>query len=165
MLTIYSAFWLRAGSQVSDSETLKFQSCSAAIKSSGTLVRGHLKEDLIVAQYLERIEAVSPKLNAIVQLTTEAALESARQSDAALARRNLKGPFTAYRWDRSEPKSGLHPLFMLSLNESSQHGKAESRERPPSCATARQEADGRMFWLTRNRFFGSYLAFTDPRRL
>jgi hypothetical protein len=30
---------------------------------------------------------------------------------------------------------------------------------------ARQEADGRMFWLTRNRFFGSYLAFTDPRRL
>jgi hypothetical protein len=50
MLTIYSAFWLRAGSQVSDSETLKFQSCSAAIKSSGTLVRGHLMEDLIVAQ-------------------------------------------------------------------------------------------------------------------
>ena len=40
----------------------------------------------VVRAYLERIEAVNPKLNAIVQLSAEAALEAARQSDAALAR-------------------------------------------------------------------------------
>ena len=32
-------------------------------------------------------------------------------------------------------------------------------------ATVRQEAAGRMFWFTRKRFFGSYFAFTDARRL
>jgi len=29
----------------------------------------------------------------------------------------------------------------------------------------RQEAAGKMFWLTRKRFFGSYFVFTDTSRL
>ena len=62
---------------------------------------------------------------------------------------DLKGPLHG-RTDGIDPspKAACTHFFMLSLNESSQHGKAASRERPPSCATARQEADGRMFWLT-----------------
>ncbi len=46
----------------------------------------------VVNAYLERIEAVNPKLNAVVQLTADAALEQAREADTALARGELKGP-------------------------------------------------------------------------
>jgi amidase len=46
----------------------------------------------VVTAYLERIDAVNPKLNAIVQLTAETALEQARESDAAIARGEIRGP-------------------------------------------------------------------------
>lgn len=46
----------------------------------------------VVNAYLERIEAVNPKLNAVVQLTADTALEQAREADTALARGELKGP-------------------------------------------------------------------------
>jgi len=45
-----------------------------------------------VQAYLERIEAVNPKLNAVVQLTAESALHDAHLADAALARGEVKGP-------------------------------------------------------------------------
>jgi amidase len=46
----------------------------------------------VVSAYLERIEAVNPQLNAVVQLTADVALEEARAADDALARGDLKGP-------------------------------------------------------------------------
>lgn len=46
----------------------------------------------VVNAYLKRIEAVNPKLNAVVQLPADAALEQARQADDALARGEHKGP-------------------------------------------------------------------------
>ena len=46
----------------------------------------------VVQAYLERIEAVNPKLNAVVQLVAEPALGDARLADAALARGEVKGP-------------------------------------------------------------------------
>jgi amidase len=46
----------------------------------------------VVNAYLRRIEAVNPKLNAVVQLTAEAARAQAREADTALARGELKGP-------------------------------------------------------------------------
>lgn len=46
----------------------------------------------VVNAYLKRIEAVNPRLNAIVQLTGDAALARAREADAALAREAIKGP-------------------------------------------------------------------------
>ena len=46
----------------------------------------------VVNAYLERIDVVNPKLNAIVQLTTETALEQARESDAAIVRGEIRGP-------------------------------------------------------------------------
>ena len=45
-----------------------------------------------VDAYLERIEAVNPQLNAVVQLCAETARAQADQADAALARGELLGP-------------------------------------------------------------------------
>src|ERR1700749_2025789 len=46
----------------------------------------------IVEAHLERIAAVNPKLNAVVQLTAESARKQAEEADAALARGEIKGP-------------------------------------------------------------------------
>ena len=46
----------------------------------------------VVEAYIHRIEAVNPQLNAVVQLTAEAALTQAREADVALARGEIKGP-------------------------------------------------------------------------
>src|SRR5262245_57980307 len=46
----------------------------------------------VVNAYLQRIEAVNPQLNAVVQLTADTALKQAREADAALARGDSKGP-------------------------------------------------------------------------
>jgi amidase len=46
----------------------------------------------VVQVYLQRIEAVNPHLNAVVQLRAEAALAEARAADAALARGQVLGP-------------------------------------------------------------------------
>ncbi|MEA2856978.1 MAG: amidase, partial [Methylobacteriaceae bacterium] len=46
----------------------------------------------IVAAHLDRIAAVNPKLNAVVQVTADAARKDAAEADAALARGEIKGP-------------------------------------------------------------------------
>jgi amidase len=57
----------------------------------------------VVEAHLGRIEAVNPGLNAIAQLTSEAALEAAGEADEALARGEVRGPlhgvpFTVKDW-------------------------------------------------------------------
>jgi amidase len=51
-----------------------------------------ISSEEVVEAYLERIEKVNPKLNAVVQLTADAARVQAREADAALARGLIKGP-------------------------------------------------------------------------
>src|SRR5215467_7061994 len=46
----------------------------------------------VVEAYIHRIEAVNPRLNAVVQLTADTALARAKQADVALARREINGP-------------------------------------------------------------------------
>ena len=46
----------------------------------------------VVEAYLDRIEAVNPRLNAVVTLTAERARAEAREADASLARGELRGP-------------------------------------------------------------------------
>lgn len=46
----------------------------------------------VVEAHLERIDAVNPELNAVVQLAAEQALAAARHADAALARNEIMGP-------------------------------------------------------------------------
>src|SRR3954447_8582189 len=51
-----------------------------------------LSSKAVVEAHLERIAKVNPKLNAVVQLTAEAARKEADEADAALARGDIKGP-------------------------------------------------------------------------
>lgn len=51
-----------------------------------------ISSEEVVSAYLARIEKVNPTLNAIVQLTPDAALERARDADAATARGESWGP-------------------------------------------------------------------------
>lgn len=51
-----------------------------------------ISSEEIVNAYLERIEAVNPQLNAVVQLTADTARAQAREADAALTRGEIKGP-------------------------------------------------------------------------
>src|ERR1700742_1600224 len=51
-----------------------------------------LSSKAIVEAHLEQIAKVNPKLNAIVQLTADAARKEADEADAALARGDIKGP-------------------------------------------------------------------------
>jgi amidase len=46
----------------------------------------------VINAYLQRIEAINPKINAIVQLTADTAREQAREADVALAHGKSKGP-------------------------------------------------------------------------
>jgi amidase len=46
----------------------------------------------VVAAYIERIAAVNPAINAVVQLAGDAALDDARRADAVLARGDAVGP-------------------------------------------------------------------------
>jgi len=51
-----------------------------------------ISSEEVVEAYLDRIEKVNPKLNAVVQLTANAARAQAREADTALARGQIKGP-------------------------------------------------------------------------
>ena len=64
--------------------------------SATTLARAIRTKEIssaeVVQTYLQRIAAVNPALNAVVQLRAEAALAEARAADAALARGQIRGP-------------------------------------------------------------------------
>jgi len=64
--------------------------------SAATLTRAIRDKELssaeVVRACLERIEAINPRLNAVVQLDPEAALERAKQADEELSRGMIWGP-------------------------------------------------------------------------
>jgi amidase len=67
------------------------------IFSSATAIAAAIRQKRVSAQemvqaYLERINRVNPRLNAVVQLRAEAALAEARAADAAQARGDRLGP-------------------------------------------------------------------------
>ncbi|HJY81199.1 MAG TPA: amidase family protein, partial [Candidatus Binatia bacterium] len=51
-----------------------------------------VSSEKVVNAYLQRIEAINPKINAIVQLVADTACAQARAADAALTRGEIKGP-------------------------------------------------------------------------
>ena len=65
--------------------------CSA-VDLARAIRSGDVSSEDVVAAYLRRIEAVNPRLNALVQVAAEAALVRARRADAALARGDILGP-------------------------------------------------------------------------
>lgn len=75
--------------------------------SAASLAEGIRSRELssleVVEAHLERIEAVNPNLNAVVQLAAETALHEAKQADETLTRGDLSGPlhgvpFTIKDW-------------------------------------------------------------------
>jgi amidase len=64
---------------------------------------GKVSSEEVVEADLRRIEAVNPRLNAVVQLAADSARAQAREADASLARGEVKGPlhgvpFTVKDW-------------------------------------------------------------------
>ncbi|HEY9204975.1 MAG TPA: amidase [Candidatus Methanoperedens sp.] len=66
--------------------------CSSATKLAKAIRAKEISSEEVVNAYLQRIEEVNPKLNAIVHLQANEARNQARKADAALARGDLKGP-------------------------------------------------------------------------
>jgi amidase len=67
------------------------------LSASATTIAYAIREGMttsteVTRHYLERIEAINPRLNAIVLVTAEQALEQAARADAALARQGATGP-------------------------------------------------------------------------
>ena len=65
---------------------------SSAIEMARAVREKQIATTELVRAHLERIEAVNPKLNAVVQIAADRAMDEARCADAALARGELKGP-------------------------------------------------------------------------
>jgi amidase len=71
---------------VSDSVRWSATKIAQAIRSR------ELSCDEVIRTHIARIEEVNPKLNAVVQLCSDRAIEEARAADQALARGEVKGP-------------------------------------------------------------------------
>lgn len=65
---------------------------SSANALADAIARKRVSSEEVVRACLDRIAAVNPKLNAVVQLDREKALGRAREMDAALAKGNRAGP-------------------------------------------------------------------------
>ncbi len=66
--------------------------CASATTLAQHIRAKDVSSEEIVNAYLQRIEAVNPQLNAVVQLTADTACTQAREADAALARDSTTGP-------------------------------------------------------------------------
>ncbi len=85
---------VRAGDEPA---TLKDELIYASAAALARAIRAKkVSSEEVINAYLRRIEAVNPKLNAVVQLTAEAARAQARETDKAFARGGAKGRCTAY---------------------------------------------------------------------
>lgn len=76
---------------------------ASATKLAEIIRTGQVTSETVVRAHLERIAAVNPSLNAVVQLLADAALEEARRADQRLARGTVLGPlhgvpFTVKDW-------------------------------------------------------------------
>jgi amidase len=65
---------------------------ASAVQTAGAIQAGKVSSEKVVSAYLERIVAVNPSLNAVVWTNGTAALQRAREADAALARGEVWGP-------------------------------------------------------------------------
>jgi amidase len=65
---------------------------SSATELARAIREREVSSEEVVEAHLARIEEVNPKLNAVVQLTADAARARAREADAALARGDAWGP-------------------------------------------------------------------------
>jgi amidase len=81
-----------AGSAKAAAETVNPIILSSASELAAAIRAKKLSSKEVVEAHIERISAVNPKLNAVVQFTAETARKDAAEADAALARGEIKGP-------------------------------------------------------------------------
>ncbi|MDH5732886.1 MAG: amidase [Candidatus Bathyarchaeota archaeon] len=72
-----------------DMDKLTYASATALAQS---IRAKEISSEEVVDAYLQRIEEANPQLNAVVQLTADAARAQAREADAALAKGHIRGP-------------------------------------------------------------------------
>src|SRR5207302_1586705 len=65
---------------------------SSATELARAIREREVSSEEVVSAHLARIEELNPKINAVVQLTADAARARAREADAALARGENWGP-------------------------------------------------------------------------
>jgi amidase len=65
---------------------------ASATELARAIQKKHFSSEEVIKAYLRHLESLNPKINALVQLTAEAALTQAREADAALAQGKSKGP-------------------------------------------------------------------------
>ena len=65
---------------------------SSAANQARAIREGEVSSEELARATLSRIEAVNARLNAVVALSGDAAIERAREADAALARGEIWGP-------------------------------------------------------------------------
>jgi len=90
--TSVSLFPSLAQAEVTPTSSTDELTSASATRLAKLIREKKVSSEEVVNAYLKRIEVVNPRLNAIVQLTAEAARAQAREADAALARGDSKGP-------------------------------------------------------------------------
>ena len=65
---------------------------ASATEQAKAIREKQISSEELVRACIKRIEEVNPKLNAVVQLPAETALEQAREADKALAKGEIRGP-------------------------------------------------------------------------
>ena len=65
---------------------------NSAVEQAAAIKRRSISAEEVVQAHIRRIEAINDRLNAVVQLRAEEALDEARTADAELARGHLNGP-------------------------------------------------------------------------
>jgi amidase len=65
---------------------------ASAVDLAQGIVAKRVTSQEILTALLQRIESVNPRLNAVIQIAAERALDDARRSDEELARGHLRGP-------------------------------------------------------------------------
>ncbi len=92
----------------------------------------------VTSAYLARIEEVNPKLNAVVQLTADAALTHARELDAALARGESRGHFCT----ASPSRSRMRSIWRASSRRVGRKGAWDTCRTEDATGVARLKAAG-----------------------
>lgn len=91
--SVLPACTVRAPSDTAPSESLSDPFyLSSATTLARAIRRRELSSEEVVKACLDRIEAVNPQLNAVVQLVAEEALAQAREADATLSGGEVSGP-------------------------------------------------------------------------
>ncbi len=75
----------------------------------------------VVDAYIKRIEAINPRLNAVVQLAAGSARAQAREADAALARGEIRGPLHGVSFTAKDVFETAGVISAAGLDERAYH--------------------------------------------